>query len=418
MRAKKVPLLALLALLPGLVYVLGLAPSHAPDPPASDPPAPAVATPVRAADPEQQLYAAVGTALSRNLDSRVPVIYPSPAYYNPYLRDSFWAAQALDDRAFSTRVLAVFARAERADGDPPTLFVNAYRSPQYHDDESAALLLIWAWRNQRRYGVTPPRSTLAAALSYLLRRSRGGALVTPAGRYGSWWDVYSLPVPDTLSYTQGLYVVALRAAQGLGLALPRHAIALAEVAYRGLYSARLGYLPLSAHIPASDASALTGEFLSLWLFRRPMLSDAMVLGTLRHLKPFGAGFQVVSLPTTKPGQSSSFAPSPLMGDPGDYQNGASWLLFDALSIAAAGLHGLPDAAQRLRARLALEFRHGAVLHEYLRTNSTLAYYGSAPPYRGYFAWDAFVLVIDRVLHARLHPGQTWVILNRRRWPGS
>jgi hypothetical protein len=336
---------------------------------------------------------AVRAALRLNLSRWPPAVYPSPAYGTPYLRDSFWTVQALGSRRFALDVLATFAAAARADGDPPTMFVRAYRLPRYHDDESAALLLIWAWRNRMLYGVTPPRSALQRTLRYLLRRAHNGYLMTPAGAGGTWWDAYRFPTAGTLSYSQGLYAVALRCAGRLGLALPPHAVADAERAYRALYNPRLGYLPVGTQLPASDASALTGEFLSLWLFGHPILSDAAVLSTLHHLVPFGAGFEAVALP------SGGFPSSPTMGIPGDYQNGASWLLYDALSLGAAGLHGLPDALSRLRARLALEFRHGVILHEYLQTNPSLPYYGAEPPFRDHFSWDTFVLVIDRVLRA-------------------
>jgi hypothetical protein len=347
-----------------------------------------------ASDPEQQLRLAVAATLRLNLHRWPPVVYPSPAYGAPYLRDSFWTAQALGNRRFALDVLATFAAAERADGDPPTVFVHAYRLPHYHDDESAALLLIWAWRNRTLYGVTPPRPALQRALRYLLRRAHNGYLLTPAGSGGTWWDAYRFPTAGTLSYSQGLYAVALRCALHLGLALPPHALANAERAYRALYNPRLAYLPTGTQLPARDASALTGEFLSLWLFGHPILSDAAVLSTLHHLIPFGAGFRAVALP------SGAFPGSPALGIPGDYQNGACWLLYDALSIGAAGLHGWPDALPRLRARLALEFRHGVILHEYLQTDPSLPYYGAEPPFRDHFSWDAFVLVIDRVLRAR------------------
>jgi hypothetical protein len=281
------------------------------------------------------------------------------------------------------------------------MFVNAYpyRGPRYHDDESAALLLIWAWRSDALYGVTPPRATLRHALGYALRRARRGSFIAPGGRYGGWWDAYPLPRPGALSYSQGLYAVALRSAQHLGLVVPPHALAAAEGAYRALYNRRLGYMCLSSSLCASDASALTGEFLSLWLFGHAMLPSAVVHSTLRHLTPFGAGFRIVAMPRTGARASGYLAGGLLVGAPGDYQNGASWLLYDALSIGAAGLHGEADALARLRSRLALEFRHGVVLHEYLRTNPRLPNYGAEPPYRDGFSWDTFALVVDRALHA-------------------
>src|SRR5207244_12347403 len=155
----------------------------------------------------------------------------------------------------------------------------------------------------------------------------------------SWWDAYHFPTAGTLSYSQGLYAVALRCAQHLDLALPPHAVADAERAYRALYNPRLGSLPVATQLPASDPSALTGEFLSLWLFRRPILSDAAVLSTFHHLVPFGTGFEAVVLPSGDPDSGTGFPGSPTMGIPGDYQNGASWLLYDALALGAAGLHG-------------------------------------------------------------------------------
>jgi len=360
------------------------------------------APPARASIAEQQLRVAVAQTMQRNYVPAQRVVYPSPAYYNPYLRDSFWVAQTLDDRRFSTYVLGVFAANERADGEPPTWFINAYRYPQYHDDESAALVLIWAWRNKSLYHVTPPRRLLQRALGYLLRRTQNGAFVSSAGTYASWFDAYRLPAPDVLSYNQGLYAVAVRCAKGLGLPLPSHAIARAEVAYRAMFDARLGYLTLDKTIRASDASALTGEFLSLWLFKRPILTDRIVLSTLDHLSSFGAGFRVVAAPGAGEADGAGLPSTHDYGQPGDYQNGGSWLLYDALSIGAAGLHGRPGALARLQARLALEFRHGVVLHEYLQTNPSLPYYGAEPPWRDKFSWDAFALVVDKVLQAHAH----------------
>ncbi len=355
----------------------------------------------RVGDPEQQLRAAVAATLRRNVRRQPPLVFPSPAYGNPFLRDSFWAAQALGDRRFAVSVLNAFAANERADGDPPTWFGYLYTRPVYHDDESAALLLIWAWRNRLLYDAPPPRPQLQRALNYLLRRTfGGGTLITPAGDYADWWDAYVWPSSSTLSYTQGLYAVAVRCARLLGLTLPPHTIAKTEAAYRSLYDPRRGYLPLSNRLDATDASALTGEFLSLWLFKHPILSDAMALGTLRHLTPFGAGFCVTTLPGADPRAGTNFPFTPHMSTPGDYQNGASWLLYDAITIATAGLHGWPDALPRLRARLAQEFAHGVVLREYLRTSPSLAFYTTEPPYRDVFSWDAFVLVVDEVLRQR------------------
>ncbi len=347
-----------------------------------------VTTPV-----ELQLQTAVSTTLRQNVRYSPLAILPSPAYSSPYLRDSFWASQAYNQRAFSLSILNRFALAERVDGDPPTFFVTPYQHPSYHDDESASLLLIWAYRAQTLYGQSAPRPALQKAVTYLVSHLFHGYIVSSPGSYRSWWDSYVAPTAATLSYNQGLYVVALRSAKALGLTIPSHSITLAEQAYRALYNPTLGYLPQSTTLPATDSSALTGEFLSLWLFHRPILTDAMVKHSVASLPQFDAGYRVVALPG-----GVGFPTTTSMGQPGDYQNGASWLLYDALSIASAGLHGTPHMLAKLQARLALEFRHEATLHEYLQTDPSLPFYGSEPPFRHRCSWDMFVLVIDRYLH--------------------
>lgn len=353
----------------------------------------AIAAPRLPSDPERDLRLAVAETLGHNFHPRQLVIYPSPAYYNPYLRDSFWSAQALGNRAFSLYALDQFARSERADGEPPTYFINAYRYPRYHNDESASLVLVWAWRNWTLYHKVPALHLLQQAADYLLRHSRNGAIVTPPGSYASWWDAYTFPRASTLSYNQGLAAVAFECAVRLHVRLPRGTMSAAIQAYRALYDSKRGYLALSTVLPAADASALTGDFLSLWLFHIPLLPSRIVYGTVQHLSRSGAGFRVVALPGTAPADGSGLPESVTFGKPGDYQNGASWLLFDALSLGAAGLHGWPEARQAILARVSQEFAHGQVLHEYLQTNPQLPEYGSEPAWRDRFSWDSFALVI-------------------------
>lgn len=352
------------------------------------------------ANPEQRLRIAASAALRANVDRKKMAVYPSPAYDTPYLRDSFWALQALGNRRISIHALATFLSRERPDGQPASWIYSGGPHYEYQDDDSAALLLIWAWRNTTLYGATPAHSVLLRTLRYMIGHDHGGYYVTPPGRYRSWWDAYAFPTADAISYNQGLYAVALRCARRLGLPVPERTIKRAAAAYRALFNPHLGYMQLSRHVAASDASALTGEFLSLWLFKRPMLSDRMVLSTMRHLTPFGAGFRITHLPPRDPhgDGAGNFPTTSHLGAPGDYQNGASWLLYDALTIAAAGFHGYRDALPRLRARLALEFYHGVVLHEYLRTTPALQWYIAEPPYRDQCSWDAFVVVIVKLLH--------------------
>lgn len=85
-------------------------------------------------------------------------------------------------------------------------------------------------------------------------------------------------------------------------------------------------------------------------------------------------------------------------NPGDYQNGASWLLYDALALAAGFLQGVPNALARLNERLRAEFRTGAVFHEFLNTAPGSLDYLGEPGWRDGFAWDSFITVINSLVH--------------------
>jgi hypothetical protein len=83
--------------------------------------------------------------------------------------------------------------------------------------------------------------------------------------------------------------------------------------------------------------------------------------------------------------------------PGDYQNGASWLLYDSLALAVGFLQGVPDALANLWQRLRAEFQTGAVFHEFLDTNPDSPDYLGEPSWRDGFAWDSFIVVINHLV---------------------
>ncbi len=294
--------------------------------------------------PETQ---AVDAVWQRNVDRRDGLVHPSPAYSGVWLRDSFWTLAGLGDLALSNRALGHFAGAQLPSGQIPTQFTTFLRDPVYHPDESTLLFLIWAAWQVEAGGPHPKRGALQAALGYVLHQSSRGMYRSPRGMYTSWLDSFRLPTDDTLAYNQGLYVVALQCARQLGLVVKNKDISAAIAGYRSLVD-RKGYLRFSAKLPYHDASALTGEFLSLWLLHQPILSDQVVRQTLADLPSAQSGFMVLTDAQGRYLPGDSFTPAL---QPGDYQNGGSWLLYDYLSLAAGVLHHIPGMAARMEERL-------------------------------------------------------------------
>lgn len=330
----------------------------------------------------------------RDIDFKGPAVYPSPSYGGVYLRDTFWTTGALPDAAFSLRMRQQFGAQQRANGQVPSLFRRAHGPAQYNDDESTILYVLWMCRDNTRSGTPPDMPSLNSALRYLRRFDHQGYYVSDTGNSRSWLDSFKVPIVDTLSYNQGLYAAALQCAQTLRAAVTPEQVADARQAYGALYRPYLHFIPLGRRQTATDASALVGEFVSLWLFNRPLLSDTAVLSTLAHLSVTPVGYKVVA----------SFSGEYLSPDrffvtrpSGDYQNGATWLLYDYMALATGYLHGWIQARTLMNRRLALDLADGYLFSEYRCTNPSLACYTNADPNRQYTAWNTFVLVVNEVV---------------------
>ncbi|HEY8285184.1 MAG TPA: hypothetical protein VIJ28_12450 [Chloroflexota bacterium] len=342
-------------------------------------------------------YAAAEQVWHANLARNEAVVHPSRAYAGVWLRDSFWTFLGLGNGPLAQRALGHFAGRQLPDGQVPTQFTTFLRGPLYRADESTLLFLIWAnWQADQGYPLRDGHR-LKLALSYVRSQARAGYYISRPGSYASWFDGFRVPRADTLSYNQGLYAVALMAARHLRLGVGSQEIAAARGAYRSLAAGPDGYLRFSRQLGYHDISGLVGDFLAYWFFRQPILSDSVVASTLNSQPAFQSGFKVVTDAQGHALPSRSFVSHFFAGD---YQNGGSWLLFDYVGLADGCLHGTPQMCARMAERLRLEFRHGAVFHEYLNTDPNSPLFQGEAAYRDTFSWDTFVLRVDAVLTAR------------------
>ena len=292
-------------------------------------------------------------------------------FYGPssYMRDSFWTALALAGTPFEaateTSVMASFSSAVPTSG-PEAGHVPDTTTGGFYPDESGLYYLIRTEQDMDKLHLHLPRADLYAArlvLAYIDKRQvNDGAFMTAApSDYGggfvispdSWLDGYLYPSGAVDAYDQGLYVVALEAAQRLGLGVTRGQLNRAEAVYRSLYDPRLGYVVWLSTTTYKSPDVLTGDALSLYLFNRPLLPAAEAVSTLRAQAstPYG----IMDIATRADGylRADQFRTLQVrartgkvvaVGEPaGWYQNGGSWFLWTYLCEYAA-LRGKDQAA--------------------------------------------------------------------------
>jgi len=324
---------------------------------------------------------------SKNLlDSRKGLLRPGPEYADgSWLRDSFWASACLGPEV-RRAALEQFGSRLRPNGQAPTRINGHGIADQYYDDESTLIYIIWAARDGGQ-----PRDRLLRAWDWITSHVdvATGAYWTPPGTCHTWHDTLVFPTWDVSSYNQGLYAVAALAALKLGVGYPSQAEAAASF-YRQLYRKELGYLPVSLHLDYHDTSAVVGEALARLEFGRELLTDEMVVATVRALSlaEFGplsrSAFKVLSKANGDYVDEWAFSPWSMKGR---YQNGGSWLLYDALAWTVMGLAGDEAGFKLAKLRVQLEAHH-ETFYEYISTGPA-AEFDHLPIHPDY-AWNAYI----------------------------
>jgi len=270
-------------------------------------------------------------------------------------------------------------------------------------DESGLLYLIRLYRDLKvlhlNVGGPAALTTAANVLSFVnASQVSDGTFNQGAGgqTYGSWLDGYLYPPDSVDAYDQGLYVVALMAAQRLGLAVTGQQIAQAEAVYRSLWDPQTGYVRWLSGTTDKSPDVLVGDAMSLYLFNQPLLPAREVVSTLNAQTWTPYGMEVLAaqdgsyLPAT---DFSAFSGIPGgVGDPGGvYQNGGSWFLWEYLAEYAAYRMGDRDAASLMARSAADEVAVTPMSKEFKLTASDPAYpypLGSSELIRQGYGWNA------------------------------
>ncbi len=382
---------------------------------------------LRGSDTEKVVYADL-MMLSWAADAHYarPTVAPSIWYSaagEMYLRDSFFALNGIHNRELNEGVFNVWAANQGEDGAINTLVEPSVANLERKSNDSTPLWLIWALRNRNRFGSSLPAEKIQKAAQYFLR--------TYDRRHdATCWAQFVMGQLDVIDYpegtieiceNQGLFAVTLRVIKellipGVSEHIADEYIERAEAGYRSYYDPARKFLRPARNInDAIGFGEIFPEFLSLWLFGRNILSDAMVLnhldripallpnqncphpeagGTVRPifigLKPDGRGWDYFTEnwhPMISKSHGANYANHNMDGI---YYNGGSWMRIEVCGYVAGKLHGWSKAEQAIANRLWAEINTSPdfpTSQEYLATDPQHPFFG----YHRVFAWNSFVL---------------------------
>ena len=354
-----------------------------------------------------------------------PILAPSIWYSaagEMYLRDSFFALSGIHNRELNERVFGLWGENQGSDGSINTLVEPNLANVERKSNDSTPLWLLWAFLNRRRFGTKLSMDKVRKAAEYCLQTydaRRDG--VCRAQFVMGQLDVIRYPEgTSVICENQGMLAVLLRVIEelripGVSENLLEGQIGHAEEIYRSYYDPARKFMR-----PARDISDAIGfaeifpEFLSLWLFRRKILTDEMVVNHLDRIPVMmpsndcphpAAGGTVrpilIGLPLGSTGWSyfdehwhpmisDSFALNYANGGMnGIYYNGGSWMRIEICGYVAGEHHGWKGAKMAIANRLWAEVNIAPdfpTSQEYLATDPTHPFFG----YHRVFAWNSFV----------------------------
>ena len=354
-----------------------------------------------------------------------PILAPSIWYSaagEMYLRDSFFALSGIHNRELNESVFGVWGENQGSDGSINTLVEPNLANVERKSNDSTPLWLLWAFLNRRRFGTKLPMDKVRKAAEYCLQTydaRRDG--VCRAQFVMGQLDVIRYPEgTSVICENQGMLAVLLRVIKelqipGVSETLSNSHIDRAEETYRSYYDPTRKFMR-----PARDITDAIGfaeifpEYLSLWLFRRKILTDEMVVSHLNRIPammprkdcPYpeaGGTVRPILIGLPKEGKAWSYFDEhwhPMISDSfasnyanrgmdGIYYNGGSWMRIEICGYVTGEHHRWSGAKMAIANRLWAEINIAPdfpTSQEYLATDPAHPFFG----YHRVFAWNSFV----------------------------
>lgn len=378
---------------------------------------------------EKMMYANLNmltwiTAIDDFNPFNVPDMNYSPDMYN---RDSFFSIVSTYNEELNTKIWEEWGKTQTTAGGIATIITPYMGTVEVKGNEATIEWLIWAMLNKRRFGVTLPAGKIDKAIEYILNEfddDRDG--ICRSHFILGQVDVVDYPEKtDRLAVNQGMFAIALRTARELGYNISETYIGKAEQAYRAFYDSKRKHLLFDRNYPdIISLSDLEPEFFSLWLFKRKMLTDSIVINQLEltpvlnkvpgspHPEYGTTAPIIIRLTADKKGYSyltPDYQPFGEFGRinyadtarNGFYYNGGSWFRAEYCAYVVGLKHGWPKAESLMENRVWAEINLNPdwpFSKEFIPTKwtTTASWW---PSTRG-LCWNVFILVADEVAGLR------------------
>lgn len=313
-------------------------------------------------------------------------VVPSVEYANTqYGRDAFWISMMLTPELAASCLGNELAQ------------VN-------HFAEYPLFTVLWAWR-AKQSGMAVDMDKVQDyidAIELRAKRNKYYSYNDADGRldFQYWGDLMAFEKDDVLAYNQGLFSLALRAAEQMNLKCQSDWRSAAEN-YRAIYNHKDGFLPTSEkkqNILGPDP--LIPDLLSMLYFNEQLLPDSLVQKHFNRLTtkaktPYG--FKIVSTPEGEYLPASAYDVKNYVSQvnrekmpDGRYFRGGSYFLYDNLFLIDAYLHSIEGAEELLLWRVGLDFQVGNTTYETLNTKT-------GEPWKPNMGWNVAIYSIWREL---------------------
>jgi len=378
---------------------------------------------------EKMLYANLNmltwiTSVDDFTPFNVPNMNYSPDMYN---RDSFFSIISTYNRELNLKIWEQWGKTQTPNGAIATIITPYMGTIEAKGNEATIEWLIWAMMNKRRFGITLPDDKIRKAVNYVLNEfdeDRDG--ICKSSFTLNQIDVIEYnPKTNRLAVNQGMFAITLQTIKELGYDISNEYIEKAVNGYLDFYDEKRMHILFDKDYPEIISLIdLEPEFFSLWLFKKPMLTDKMVINHLNQVPILNKvkNSPYPDLGTTAPicvrltddengytYLSPDYQPFGDFGKvgykngarDGFYYNGGSWFRAEYCAYVVGKLHGWEKAIPLMENRIWAEINlnpNWPYSKEFIPTKWT-NYDSWWQSTRG-LCWNVFILIANEVAGLR------------------
>ena len=308
--------------------------------------------------------------------------------HKQYVRDSFWQSWILDEEIEAQAYDALILGYHTMEAEYPLIYMiwsyRLFKNGRAYDKEKAGLALKGIYDCMDKYG---DGGYYANAQSEI-------------GAFRNWYDTCAFEEDDLDAYNQGLLICALEAAKRLGYDIgDRKEKAIKR--YHKLFNGEFFQLSDKKKYICLDFAV--GEVIHYMLFHALFIEQNAFEVSYRKIvigpSKTPHGIKIIS---TEKGDWPTLDAMAAHGqvfdgikhhEPGRYQMGGSWHLYEMLFWVAAYLHGMRDAEQNMIHRVLIDLDAGGSTFEYIHTVTGIGVKANQ-------GWNAAIYAIWEELIAR------------------